>query len=253
MAFRLGPQDLLSLERRPHLRAIVAVMDVYLIPLAPERYELYCEPAEERADGHQESSGWCADRLERFRVRLAHIDLHYLAQSEAGPEKWPQRIRSRALRWVAEKVAEQRLLWRLRKYSAARAFYPVDLSESQAKTIMRRLLQRDVDRHRRWMIFHAIAVLFVAIVLGPIFLLIPGVANIPALYFGFRLFGHYLSMRGARHGMGEVAWTYEACEPLSALRQALSLPPEERQRSVDEISSRLRLLHLPRFFRQAAD
>ena len=229
-------------------------MDVYVIPLAPDRYELYCEPAEERSDGHQESSGWFADQLERFRVRLSRIDLHHLAQSrEQDPEKWSQRVRGRAMRWVAEKVAEQRLLWGLRKYSAARVFYPVDLAESQATTILRRLLQRDADRHRFWMIFHAIAFLVALVVLGPLFLLIPGVANIPAMYFGFRLFGHYLSMRGARHGVNEVVWAYEPCEPLLALRQVLGLPPEERERYVDEISSRLRLLHLARFFRQAAD
>jgi Mitochondrial K+-H+ exchange-related len=229
-------------------------MDVYVIPVASDRYELYCEPVEERTDGHEEPSGWMAVKLERFQVRVSRIDLQYVTQPHAGnPETWRQQMRGRVMRWIAEKAAEQRLLWRLRRHSAARVFYPADLSQPQAATIVRRLLQRDTDRHRTWMIFHAVALVVATVVLGPIFLLIPGIANLPALYFGFRLVGHYLSMRGARHALKDVVWTYEECGPLLGLRQVLTSSPEEWAHRVEEISSRLQLPHLPRFFRQTAD
>jgi len=230
-------------------------MDVYVMPLAADRYELYCEPGEESEETqHEPHSGFLARWLERFRVKLSQLDRHHGAvEAQPARQNWSLRVRDRAMRWIAEKVAEQRLLWRLRKYRAARAFYPDDLSASHATTIIQRLLQRDVDRHRRWMIFHGIAFLFAFIVLGPFFLLVPGVANLPAAYFAFRLFGHYLSMRGARHGLDGVEWSYAPCPPLSALRRALGSPVPERERFVHEIAARLRLAHLPRFLRQAAD
>lgn len=225
------------------------------MPLAADRYELYCEPGEESEEiQHQPYSGFFARWLERFRAKLSQLDRHHGAvEAEPEPLYWRGRVRARAMRWIAEKVAEQRLLWRLRKYTAARAFYPDDLSASHAATIVQRLLQRDADRHWRWMLFHGGAFLFAFIVLGPFFLLVPGVANLPAGYFAFRLFGHYLSMRGARHGLNRVEWTYAPCAPLSALRHALGTPVPERERSVHEVAARLRLTHLPRFLRRAAD
>jgi hypothetical protein len=60
-------------------------------------------------------------------------------------------------------------------------------------------------------------------------------------------------MRGARHGLHGVDWGYEPCEPLVALRETLRLPRSERLQQVREIAARLRLTHLPRFFRRASD
>lgn len=92
----------------------------------------------------------------------------------------------------------------------------------------------------------------VGFVLSGVFFLVPG-PNLVAYYFLFRLVGHYLSMRGARHGLNGVVWTYEPCEPLAALRQVFHLPVSERHRYVREIAAQLKLAHLPRFFRRAAD
>ena len=230
-------------------------MDVYLIPLASDRYDLYCEPDDEREEGeHDLHAGFFARAIERFRAPLAQLDRSQgIAERGGGQQKWTRRVRHRIERWLAEKVAEQRLLWRLRKYVRARAFYPQELSAGQATTIVRRLLQRDADRHRVWMMMNGVAFLIAFVVLGPFFLLVPGIANIPAAYFAFRVLGHYLSLRGARHGLKGVAWTYELCEPLAALGQALRLPVPDRQRYVREIAVRLGLAHLPRFFRRAAD
>jgi len=230
------------------------LMDVYIIPLATDRYELYCEPGDEGEEREDPHAGFFTRVIDRVRARLVQLDRSQGMVARAdGEQTWTRRVRHRVERWLAEKVAEQRLLWRLRKHGRARAFYPQELSASQATTIVQRLLQRDADRHRVWMIFHGCAFLIAFVVLGPLFLLVPGVANIPAGYFAFRLLGHYLSRRGARHGLTGVIWTYEGCEPLAALRQALRLPASERQRDVGEIAARLRLTHLPRFVRRAAD
>jgi hypothetical protein len=229
-------------------------MDVYLIPLSGERYELYCEPGDEREEGEDPHAGLFTRLIERFRARLVQLDrTHGKVERDGDQQTWTRRVRHRVERWLAEKVAEQRLLWRLRKHTRARAFYPQELSASQATTIVQRLLQRDVDRHRVWILVDGVAFLIASVVLGPFFLLVPGVANLPAGYFAFRLLGHYLSMRGARHGLHGVDWGYEPCEPLVALRETLRLPRSERLQQVREIAARLRLTHLPRFFRRASD
>lgn len=224
-------------------------MDVYVIPCAADRYELYCEPGDDAEEtGQGAAPGFFGGLLERFRVMLDRLDRRQLSEDEPDQQGgWTRRVRDRAMRWMAEKVAEQRLLWRLRRQPAACAFYPPDLEEAQATTIIRQLLQRDADRHRLWMVFHA-----VAFVLSGVFFFVPG-PNIVAYYFAFRLVGHYLSMRGARHGLNDVQWTYAACEPLSELRRVRNVSRRDREQRVGEIASRLRLAHLWRFFKRAAD
>jgi hypothetical protein len=223
-------------------------MDVYVIPCAVDRYELYCEPADDGDETRQDaSSGFFGGSLERFRVMLGRLDRHQVDSGDDERRGWTRRLRERVIRWMAEKVAEQRLLWRLRTHPVACAFYPKDLSEAQATTIVRQLLQRDADRHRLWLIFHA-----VAFVLSGVFFFVPG-PNIIAYYFAFRLVGHYLSMRGSRHGLNGVDWTYEACEPLTELRRVRTIARRDREQYVGEIAARLRLAHLPRFFKRTAD
>jgi hypothetical protein len=60
-------------------------------------------------------------------------------------------------------------------------------------------------------------------------------------------------MRGARHGLNGVHWTYAACEPLTELRRVRSVARRDREQYVGDIASRLRLTHLPRFFKRTAD
>jgi hypothetical protein len=98
------------------------------------------------------------------------------------------------------------------------------------------------------MIIDGILFAFTGIVLGPLFLLVPGVANIPAAYFGFRFFGHWLSMRGAAQGLHHVTWTGRPCPPLSELRDVVMLEAPARSARVHDIAARLRLQHLSTFF-----
>lgn len=229
-------------------------MDVFLIPLGAQRYELYCEPADE-LDGHASSAqpeGALKGLWHRFQQTLKHVERSHsqadgtAAHSTSTGSGWTKRLRDRALRWLAEKVAEQRLLWRLRKQASATAFYPSDVTEADAATVIHHMLRRDADRHRFWLIIDSAGLLLSGVVV-----LVPG-PNVLAYYFAFRVVGHYLSMRGAWQGLGRVAWQYCASEALAELRAAASLTSAAREQHVSEIADRLKLPHLERFFRRIA-
>jgi hypothetical protein len=177
---------------------------------------------------------------------------HGRGDDDPVPASWSGRLQERVLGWVVERIAEQRLLWNLRREAAAVLVHPEDMTFDQAMTVMRRALHHDSDRHRRWMIIDGIAFVFTFVVLGPLFLLIPGVANLPALYFGFRTVGHWLSMRGASHGLKHVAWSGRDCPTLRELRELAPLEPNEREARVHDIAARLRLQHLSAFFDRVA-
>ena len=54
-----------------------------------------------------------------------------------GPRSWTERMKDRALCWLAEKIAEQRLLWRLRNQTQVEFFYPDDMQQSQVSSSSR--------------------------------------------------------------------------------------------------------------------
>ena len=54
-------------------------------------------------------------------------------------------------------------------------------------------------------------------------------------------------MRGAKHGLSGVQWTFTASEDLAELREAMRLAAPQRQRRVREVALRLRLEHLATF------
>ena len=63
---------------------------------------------------------------------------------------------------------------------------------------------------------------------------------------------HYLSWRGARHGLDVTHWQAEPDDALVDLRHALSLEAGERERQVHAVAARLQLPHLARFFERIA-
>ena len=230
-------------------------MDVYLIPFSADRHQLYCEPsadADTEGDGDARGTGLFDRTMERVRRMLVRLDVPDEAPHQAPPRTWHGRARRRVARWTAAKVAEQRLLWRLRRIASARVFFPDDLTEAEASATVQRLLRRDADRHRRWMVVHLVALVPAVFVLGPIFLIVPGVANLPAVYFGFRAFGHFLSMQGARNGLKNVTWTYAPSDALTALRHLDTLRRPERARRIDEVAARLGLTSFSRFCKRTA-
>jgi len=224
-------------------------MDVYLVPVARDRHELYCEvPDEPETEQPAEPPrGFIARIRARFRAVLAEAERERRQARAASPQDgWIARVRIRAMRWIAESIAEQRLLWHLRSQTKACLFYPDDLDDGRAMADMRGQLTKDFERHRLWLAFHA-----VAFVLSGLLALVPG-PNVIAYYFAFRLVGHYFSMRGANQGLTCVEWTTEKSAPLAELRRAIGLEPEIRERRVHDVALRLRLEHLASFFERTA-
>jgi len=224
-------------------------MDVYVIPVGPARYELYCEQpfsADPPAEGGQ--AGLFGRLRERFEDLLRRAERWQAPDEAAAPRGVVARLQHRTMAWVAERVVEQRLLWNLRRESAVIADYPDDLTFDQAHAEVVRILRRDLERHQYWVWVDGILFLVTFIGLGPLFLLIPGIANIPALYFGFRTVGHWYSRGGARHGLRAVTWTGRACPSLTELRAVAAFPSEMSDASVRDISTKLGLQGLAWFY-----
>jgi hypothetical protein len=219
-------------------------MDVFLVPLGPERHELYCEPSDDdeaaaAADGP--APGFFARLRRTFSetMRAAELARARRARGEYDPiDTWWERIRARVLAKVADAVAEQRLLWHIRHCDAVRLFHPPDMTADRALEIMRESMVRDRDRHFRWLVIDAILMM----ITGPGLFFVPG-PNVVGYYFAFRVVGHFLSWRGSRHGLSGVTWTTAPCDPLMDLRDAIHLAPPQRDARVDDVAARL---HLPR-------
>jgi hypothetical protein len=226
-------------------------MDVFLIPVAADRYELYFEPSPgdevvEEGDG----VGWFRDLRRRFAeiLREAEAERHRRHHDVALPasQTLAARAKRRVLRWIVERIAEQRLLWHLRRTTTVTVHAPSDLSPARAGEVVRRGLQRDADRHLRGLLLHSVGLAF-SIVLIPI----PG-PNLIGYYFTFTVVSHALSMRGARRGLSRVTWHVVPNELVAELRQALGLGAPERERHVHRIAERLQLQHLATFFERVA-
>src|SRR5687767_1608767 len=119
-------------------------MDVFLVPIGNDRHELYCEEADVPDEPETGPPSGFVQRLRhRFRDMIGeaeHERRHARATRPQGG--WLTRLRARGMRWVAESIAEQRLLWHLRKHTAASLFYPDDLDPSTPREILRQQLTR---------------------------------------------------------------------------------------------------------------
>ena len=179
-------------------------MDVFVIPIGRDRYELYCEPS---VDPEAElkslpARGVISTLRHRFGVLLrAAEERQHRRQPPAESRNWPGRLQDRAFGWVAQRIAEQRLLWNLRRQTSAVVAHPEDMTFDQVLRLIRRTLQRDYERHRVWLVVDAAGL----IASGPL-ALVPG-PNLLAYYFAFRVVGHWLSMRGAAQGLHRVSWS----------------------------------------------
>jgi hypothetical protein len=224
-------------------------MDVFLIPLGGDRYELYCEaPVEDPELGAEAPKRGLIGRIrQQFSTVLATAEQARNRRASLPPEEHEEpkgmiaRIKARALAWLADRIAEQRLLWHLRHQTEVTLHHSTDMEPAESLKIARTILQRDGDRHRNWL-----AIDSVLMVLSAALILVPG-PNVIGYYFAFRVVGHYLSMRGARQGLDVVTWKMESCEPLAELRQAIDLHPPHRERKLIDVASRLRLDHLAAF------
>jgi hypothetical protein len=224
-------------------------MDVFVVPVGPDRYELYCESsADADAPPEPPSEGLIGKLRHRFSAMLkaAEERQHRHGADTEEPVGWVGRLQERTMAWVVERIAEQRLLWNLRKQTSVVAAHPQDMSFDQVMALIRRMLQHDYDRHRRWFVIDTLL-----LVISFAFTIIPG-PNLLFYYFAFRVVGHYLSMRGALHGLNEVVWTGRPCPPLSELRDVITLEPGVRDARIHDVAARLRLQHLSTFFERVA-
>jgi len=225
-------------------------MDVYVIPIGRDRYELYCEPGADPASAADAvpAAGFIGRLRQGFTVMLRAAEekqyrLAHAADAGAGPQVSSYRkLQDRVLGWVAQRIAEQRLLWNLRRHTSAVAAHPQDMPFDQVMTVIRRTLQRDYERHRLWLVIDTLG-LFVSVPVA----LVPG-PNVLAYYFAFRVVGRWLSMRGASQGLHRISWSGRPCPPLTELREVLTLESHDRDERVHDIAARLRLQHLSTFF-----
>lgn len=218
------------------------------MPVGTERYELYCEHQDHGSEPDEPSRGPARKLVRNFREMLAEAERERrkAPHERERPRSFAGRVKARTMRWVAESIAEQRLLWQLRTRDAATLVYPEDLVEAHAREILRRSLNTDFERHRFWLAIDTL------LGLGSIALvLLPG-PNLVGYYFLFRMVGHYLSVRGARKGIVTIAWSVQPSAPMSALRQLIGVPRAERADRVKEIADALGLEHLVGFFQRAA-
>ena len=224
-------------------------MDVFVIPVGRQRYELYAEqPDALEADEGPAPAGLAGRISQRFSTLVRAAEARQRAGISSGtPRSLFGRLQDRAMAWVAERAAEQRLLWSLRSQTAVVASHPSDMPFDEVHALIRRTLEHDYERHRNWTVIDGLLFVVTFILLGPLFLLIPGIANLPALYFGFRAVSHFLAMRGAAQGLHRVRWTGRPCPPLSELRAVVLLKATERGDRVHDIAERLRLTHLTAF------
>jgi hypothetical protein len=227
-------------------------VDVFLVPVGPDRYELYCEePDEPDAAEGEEPPGFFRRTWYRIRQQLAEAERgrdretpsHPHADAPAG---FFGRMKARTLRWAAEWIAEQRLLWQLRGKGTVCLVHPDDMQEARARELLKRSLQRDWERHRFWL-----AIDGVGLVASGALILVPG-PNVLGYYFLVRTVGHYLSLRGARQGLSRVTWSAQPNPDLTLLRAIVDEPADDRVDRVHEIAARLKLERFARFFQRAA-
>jgi hypothetical protein len=221
-------------------------MDVFLVPLGANRYELYCEPAHPPPSTDSASGESLKSKATRAFGKLLAEGEEARRSAAAGEQAPSGKLRRWATRKFAEAVAEQRLLWHVRGQTAIRLVHPDDLDGPSAMAISRAQLQIDYEKHRRWTGIDSL------LTIGSVpFVLVPG-PNVIGYYFLFRTVGHYLSMRGASQGLGGVTWEPVASSELTRLRGAFGLAPEARTARVEEIARVLGLERLGAFVEDAA-
>jgi hypothetical protein len=165
-------------------------MDVYLVPVGRDRYECYYEaPDDDEAEEPVDGQGFFARLRRRFNDQLKEAERSRHQRAIDEPKTFLGRVHKRSLRWIAERIAEQRLLWHLRRVHAAALHASDDLAAGEAEAIMRAAMKRDADRHRNRLIPHTLALIVagaVAFVPGP---------NVLGYLFTFTVVG--TSCRGA--------------------------------------------------------
>lgn len=222
-------------------------MDVYFVPIASDRFEAYFEaPEDDEPVESSEGLGFFGRLRVRFQTQLKEAEQARHQATHDQPTTFLGRMQRRSMRWIAERIAEQRLLWRLRTADAATLHFASDMDPQAAENLMRSSLKRDADRHLRLLAVHSVALILsapVAFIPGP---------NVLGYLFSFTVIGHFLSWRGARRGVNEVRWQVAPSPALTDLRQAFVLGAADRHRVIHDVAHRLHMPKLARFVERMA-
>lgn len=221
-------------------------MDVYLVPIARDRYECYYEAEDTEETDEPEGRGFFGRMRHRFNEQLKEAEAARHQKAIEEPKTFFGRMHKRMMRWIAERIAEQRLLWHLRKADAATLHVSSDLLPQDAEWLMRESMKRDAEFHRNRLIPHTLLLILsaaVAVVPGP---------NVLGYLFTFTVVGHFLAWRGAVNALTRVAWTVKPNPALTDLRHAFSLEADLRHRLIKEVATRLHMPKMARFVEQMA-
>ncbi len=148
-------------------------MTVFLVPVGAGRHALYCEVKEtepEPADPPP-SSSWRARMLHRFRTTVADAEAEH-EREELGEATEPRKpgLGRFIVRKIAEAVAEQRLLWNLRRASEGRLVHPDDVPSTDAMRMARTEFAADYRKHLTRGVVNGT----LSAVLGVVFFFVPG-------------------------------------------------------------------------------
>ena len=229
---------------RPLLHNPVSAVTIYLLPVGTGRFELYSEPRDDEPatsphEGFLKRQFHSLGERWRSAVQAAR---HGGGESAGRFRRW----RDWSVCRVAEMIAEQRTLWAIRHEASVRFAYPSNLGEAAAADQRRRILTAARRHHGVWAILDG--VLFLA---SALLALIPG-PNLVAYYFGIRVVGHYLSWRGAGHGLDRLQWILQAEPALAELGALADVPRAARAPRVAAIADALQLPRLAAFFDRTA-
>jgi hypothetical protein len=211
---------------------------VFLIPLGPGRHEMYCERQPTSAD-EAPANGWFGGLRQKFATMLRKAEEG--DEDDAESTGMFARAQARMMAWVAERVAEQRLLWNLRSHDAAVITHPDDLEFDEVMRIVQQSLKADHGRHMRWLVVDTLL-----LIASGVFFFVPG-PNVIGYYFAFRVVGHWLSMRGAAQGRDRTQWSGRPSAALTSLRAAIARSPHGRDPIVEQVAEQLGLQRLSIF------
>jgi hypothetical protein len=208
-------------------------IDVYLVPIGRDHFECYYEAPDEE-ETVEPGVGFFARMRHKFSEQLKEAEQSRHQAPKEQPKTFLGRMHRRSLRWIAERIAEQRLLWHLRTATIATLHISGDLPPDRGEAIMRDSMKRDADRHRNLLIPHSLALIISAAVA-----LVPG-PNVLGYLFTFTVVGHFLAWRGAVN------------PALTELHRAFSLDPGARHHVIREVAHRLHMPRMARFVERMA-
>lgn len=211
------------------------MMNVYLVPISRDSFECYYEAPVEALE--PEEQGFFGRVKARFQQQLREAEEARHEAPRDPPKTLLGRLQNRSMRWMAERIAEQRLLWHLRSTDAATLFIATDLQTVAAEEMMRVSMKRDADRHLKLLILHSLLLILsvpVAVVPGP---------NFIGYLFTFTVVGHFLAWRGAKHGVAGVRWEVQCSDELASVRNAFTMAGPARHHAIREAAHQL---HIPR-------